>query len=103
MTEESRYGRALSIIYDPKDCPHRDINDRCHHKDNLDNRCSRMYAGFPSECPLKEVVISHVCKDCNRFDQVGPNEFACIDGLLADEAVLIYPDRPSCNKWEGGI
>ena len=99
MTEEPR---ALSIIYAPEDCPHRDCNNECHHRDNLDNICDYPH-DFPDECPLKEVVISHMCKDCNRFDQVGPNEFACIDGLLADEAVLIYPDRPSCNKWEGGI
>lgn len=77
MTEEyPRYGRALSIIYAPEDCPHRDCNDKCHHRDNLDSVCNYPH-DFPDECPLKEVVISHQCKDCDRFDEVGPGMFAC--------------------------
>jgi len=53
MTEEPR---ALSIIYAPEDCPHRDCNEKCHHRYNLDNICNYLY-DFPDECPLNVVKI----------------------------------------------
>ena len=53
MTEEPR---ALSIIYAPEDCPHRDCNEKCHHRDNLDNICDYPHE-FPDECPLTVVKI----------------------------------------------
>ena len=53
MTEEPR---ALSIIYAPEDCPHRDCNNECHHRDNLDNICDYPH-DFPDECPLNVVKI----------------------------------------------
>ena len=53
MTEEPR---ALSIIYAPEDCPHRDCNNECHHRYNLDNICDYPHE-FPDECPLNVVKI----------------------------------------------
>ncbi len=53
MTEEPR---ALSIIYAPEDCPHRDCNEKCHHGYNLDNICDYPHE-FPDECPLNVVKI----------------------------------------------
>ncbi len=53
MTEEPR---ALSIIYAPEDCPHRDCNEKCHHIYNLDNICDYPH-DFPDECPLNVVMI----------------------------------------------
>ena len=53
MTEEPR---ALSVIYAPEDCPHRDCNEKCHHRDNLDNICDYPH-DFPDECPLNVVKI----------------------------------------------
>lgn len=53
MTEEPR---ALSIIYAPEDCPHRDCNEKCHHIYNLDNICDYPH-DFPDECPLNVVKI----------------------------------------------
>jgi len=53
MTEEPR---ALSIIYAPEDCPHRDYKERCHHRDNLDGICDYPH-DFPDECPLIKVKV----------------------------------------------
>ena len=101
MTEEQRYGRALSIIYDPKDCPHRDVNDRCHHKDNLDNRCSRIYAGYPRECPLKKWLF-RICVKNAIILRLNLERLPASMGYLLMKP-LVCPDRPSCDKWEGSL
>ena len=58
MTEEPR---ALSIIYAPEDCPHRDYKERCHHRDNLDGICDYPH-DFPDVTGLTKFKVILYCK-----------------------------------------
>lgn len=95
MTEEPR---ALSIIYAPEDCPHRDCNEKCHHRYNLDNICDYPH-DFPDECPLTVVGII----DGKVMDSTITNKLLAHSNPEQKKRLMAYLNSKDFEKHIGTI